>query len=443
MQGKYYIKNMDLVGFHNVNDKMAFQMAYYEAKGRRYLYCACFRDPGWHILDVTDPEHIRYIKWLECPDLNKFPNTNCPKIQVADGLMITALAGSIPHLTGAEPGKTYLDGVFIWDLKEDPENPKLLSHWSTGVKNGFGVHRFFYNGGRYVHLSASCPGFSTLIYRILDIQNPANPVEVGRWWLPEQWLAGQQQPEVQKPKPVWELMDEAGLHGPPYVVGNRAYLSYSGAGAVILDISDITLPRLLGRLRLSPPFSGVAAGARCHTFLPLTSRGFAVATNEGERFAVYSKEALNSLPTQPMGNLHMIDVHDPRHPALVAEFPYPEVPDDWPWDDFNDCGLGAPGPLGPHNLHEPKSLPHVEDNSNRVYCCYFHAGLRVYNVKNPYRPREIAYFIPPMINEWKFHHFPGPKVGTSEDIVVDDRGYIFIDTFHDGIYVLRLKDNID
>ena len=41
------------------------------------------------------------------------------------------------------------------------------------------MHRFFYNGGRYVHLSATCKGFRGYIYLILDLVDPKNPVEAG------------------------------------------------------------------------------------------------------------------------------------------------------------------------------------------------------------------------------------------------------------------------
>jgi hypothetical protein len=36
-----------------------------------------------------------------------------------------------------------------------------------------------------------------------------------------------------------------------------------------------------------------------------------------------------------------------------------------------------------------------------------------------------------------FQQPPGPMLATSEDVIVDKRGNIFIDTFHDGIYALR------
>ena len=31
----------------------------------------------------------------------------------------------------------------------------------------------------------------------------------------------------------------------------------------------------------------------------------------------------------------------------------------------------------------------------------------------------------------------GPMIATTEDVIVDNRGNIFMDTYHDGLYVLR------
>ena len=73
-------------------------------------------------------------------------------------------------------------------------------------------------------------------------------------------------------------MDWPQLHGPPFVVGNLAYLSYYCEGLIILDISDITRPKKIGQLQLKGPFSGKFAGARTHTCLPLPGRNFLVAT---------------------------------------------------------------------------------------------------------------------------------------------------------------------
>ena len=143
-----------------------------------------------------------------------------------------------------------------------------------------------------------------------------------------------------------------------------------------------------------------------------------------------------------MNNLHMVDVSDPTHPTLVAEFPYPEVPEDFPYPNFNVMNLGCQGPFGPHNLHEPMSnKPWLEQRGDRVYCCYFAAGLRIYDVSDPYYIKELAYFIPPNPNKKPedsfFPGLPGPRNAMTEDCCVDDRGYIYVTCFDDGFYVLK------
>ena len=95
----------------------------------------------------------------------------------------------------------------IWSL-EDPENPRRLGHYKTG---GDGTHRNFYAGGRYVHTTALPKGYQGHIYQIVDIADPARPVEVSRWWRKGQWIGGG---ETGATKDVL-------LHGGAYVKGER------------------------------------------------------------------------------------------------------------------------------------------------------------------------------------------------------------------------------
>ena len=431
-----YSKNVELLGFHDLHDRPGFQMALQSVEGRYYLYVSHFRHPGVSILEVTDPASPRFVRYIEGPQL---AGQVVNKIQVADGLMLCALGTGIPFLHDIAFDDPYIPGLQIYDVKTDPENPRLLSTWQASEAKPcdnicLGVHRFFYNGGRYAHLAATCDGFSNMIYRILDIGDPTNPKEVGRWWMPEQWEQGIKDcdlPDIAFP------MNYAGLHGPPYVKGNHVYCGYNGAGMVILDISDITLPKLVGQLKTYPLTGGKFSGARCHTVLPLSKRPYAIFTNEGERFPCLSKEVLGG-QAQPLNILGMVDCRDVTDPTLVAVFPYPEVPEGFPYPNFNDCGLGCQGPFGPHNIHEPHDHPDLEDRNDRLYCCYFHAGLRIYDIADPYVPKELAYFIPKNPTKWCFpNHYPGPMLATTEDVIVDKRGNIFIDTFHDGLYCLR------
>ena len=438
-----YIKNMEVVGFSDLNGINAFQMALYKTGDKYYMYCGSFKGAGVNILDVTDPSRPQVVGcvWVSDPEVYFAQST--PKIQVADDKLIVALGGGVPFLHGIKAGDPADDGLQIYDLKEDPVHPRLLSHWHTGLPNGMGVHRFAYNGGKYVYMPAECPGFVGFIVRILDISDPCNPVEAGRWWKPEQFKDGMLEgtyPVGHAAEKDWPMCHACTLSADR---PNELYLGYFGGGGIILDISDPTRPKLISQLMVQPPFAGKLCGARCHTYLPLTGRNFAVLTNEGERFPFFTKEniAASAHPgAQPMNNLHMIDVSDPKDPVLVAEFPYPEVPEGFPYRNFNDCGIGAQGPFGPHNVHEPMGKPWLQDDPNLIYNCYFHAGLRVFDVSDPSDIKEIAYFIPPNPEKLLFQiPVPGPMIATTEDVVVDDRGYIYIDTWHDGMYILRLN----
>lgn len=138
-------KNIEFIGYDDMNGKPGFQMAMQKSGDKYYIYTASFRHNGWNIIDVTDPSHPRNVKWLEGPwlyeDLHDGQGT--PKIQIADGIMVTAHGGTMKELHGTEIGLPFWGGIMIWDVKTDPENPILLSKFEC--KGGAGVHRFFYN----------------------------------------------------------------------------------------------------------------------------------------------------------------------------------------------------------------------------------------------------------------------------------------------------------
>ena len=418
-------KNVDLVAYHDLNGRPGFQMAIQCVSDRWYLYVAHWNAHGFSILDVTEPTSPKYVKFV--PEPGGKPGTTTNKIQVADGIMITNLATLNPIFHDYFPDMPFDEGILIWDVK-DPENPKCLSHWSTGAK---GTHRNYYGGGRYVHLSASCRGFDGNIYRIVDIIDPAHPVEVGRWWLPEQYEAG-----GAKNRPGEKIH----LHGPPYPnsKGDRAYLSYAGLGMVIVDISDITLPRYLGSLQTTPPFGWGAP--TCHTVVPIERRNLAIITSEGRRLMARATGSKQTGKRPPMNFIGVADISDEKDPALISIFPTPEPPPDDRFKNYFETErIGAYG-FGPHNVHEPHYHPDMEYRDDRIYVTYCIAGLRIYDISDPFMPKEIAYYVPPDPKDWlwqKSGGLGGELRANPEDIIVDKRGYIFMDNMQAGLHVLR------
>lgn len=365
-----------------------------------------------------------------------------PKIQIADGLMITAHGGTMKELHGVEPGLPFWGGIMIWDVKTDPENPKLLSRFECA--GGPGAHRFFYNGGRYIYVVGSCEGFVGFILRIVDIQDPANPVEVGRWWNDEQHLGtrkGGTPPRFGSP----EFMVMPSLHACT-VKDGVAYLACPNKGFILLDVKDPANPNLIGILPINPVFGGGAGGAAVHTAMPLGNRPYAIVTTEGERARYFCNEATEGLfkkiVTQPMNMIGVVELTDPANPSLISVFPYPEVPKGYTHGENFNIVDGVRIPFGPHNMFDAFGPDVYERRSDRVYNCHFNAGLRIYDVSDPFRPREIAYFLPPDPEKMLFNNatgdlLPGPQVAITEDVLVDDRGYIYLDTFMDGLYIVK------
>ena len=123
------------------------------------------------MLDVTDPDAPQYCSFIAGPE-----NTWTIQVQVADGKMITALERIAPGWGGFDD-KSFSEGFLIWDVSR-PTEPRQLGHFRT---ESSGTHRNFYDGGNLVHAAAGAPGLTGKIYRIVDIADPTNPQEVGRF----------------------------------------------------------------------------------------------------------------------------------------------------------------------------------------------------------------------------------------------------------------------
>lgn len=173
-------ENVELLAYHDLGGRSGFKLALQEVRGRFFLYVAGFWHSGWSILDVTDPEHPELLRFLDGP-----PDTWTIQVQVAGGIMITALEHLPPGLTIGDPEAEPQDGFLIWDVHE-PDRPRLLGRWASGAA---GAHRNFHNGGQWVYATSTLPGFEGHVLAIVDIADPANPRTAGTWWHPGQHKA--------------------------------------------------------------------------------------------------------------------------------------------------------------------------------------------------------------------------------------------------------------
>jgi hypothetical protein len=253
----YFTHNIEPVGYHDLTGKPAFKLAMQEVNRRWYLYVAHLWHRGWSVLDVTDPAAPEFCAFVPGPE-----NTWTIQVQVAEGKMIAGLERIAPGWGGAD-GQPFTEGFYIFDVSA-PTKPKQIGHFKTGST---GTHRNFYDGGTLVHAAAGAPGMNGKIYRIVDIADPGNPREVGRFSLPEQAQGA-----------VTNGM-KFSCHGPAHIEGNRAYLSYGDGGGIILDVSDMSQPKMISQMA----FRGITATQGIHTYLPLPRRKIALVNDEAIR----------------------------------------------------------------------------------------------------------------------------------------------------------------
>jgi hypothetical protein len=146
-------------------------------------------------------------------------------------------------------------------------------------------------------------------------------------------------------------------------------------------------------------------GGSTHTCLPLPWRGLVVATDEQVHDGPHAPAALHPRP----GRLR-------REPAGPGPSAHP-------------AGFGGlPLRFGAHNLYENQPGSCISERI--VFATYFSAGVRVYDLADPARPREVAHWVPDPP--------PGQPAAQINDLFVDDGGLVWVtDRISGGLYVLQ------
>ena len=74
-----------------------------------------------------------------------------------------------------------------------------------------------------------------------------------------------------------------------------------------------------------------------------------------------------------------------------------------------------------------------------IFATYHNAGLRVYDIRNAFEPKEVGYFVPPP-PEKIVDQRPNPaKVIQSCDVFVDNEGLMYLTDTNAGLYILQYE----
>ncbi len=407
------------------------------ARGRQRLLPA---GRGW--LDITDPTKPVLIETGQ----TRIGGCVAYNTKLRKWIMMSSagrpLTGANPEFPYGQYHKEYREKVLNWpgfrgirthDVT-DPTRPVLLQEFSTG-KRGGGTHHNFYDGGRYAYLDAGWdddlrmenaqrPSSNGIM--IVDMSDPAQIKEVARWWVPGQRLGEEE--EYKKCVFAGDRAAWTGNHGAltvPRRVEDGGTIGYGGFGhfgMYVMDLSDITKPRPLGKV--SWEFETIG-GLPYHTVYPVHEDPRAPRLRN---LVIGVPETVQPDCREPYKTPYVIDVSNPRAPRIIGLFPRPKAPKEAPYTDF----CFARGRFGSHNTQAwvAPGTPRPE----LIAITYFVAGVRLFDLSDPTAPREVAWYVPPRDGE--IEKYETWFRGTAEGVFVEwDRNLIWLGC-HAGTYCL-------
>jgi hypothetical protein len=435
--------NMRLVGANDLQHRAAYQPTIHHQGDRYIAYIGHHGGTpevpkpinpitgqaefnGTSIVDVTDPAHPRYLAHI--------PGT--PGNYEAGGAQMTRVCDG-KTLPKGDPNKTYLLRVFggkgheIYDVS-DPAHPVRIWH-TEGPLND--THKSFWECDTGIaYLVSGVPGWRVnRMTEVYDMSDPAHPVKIRDFGLPGQ------QPGATGPIPEQ-------LHGMISLgrEANRIYFGYGTNKGGMMQIIDrdklINGPKEptpenllypeVGRLVMTP-WNGA------HTTFPMPKMPipeFAKDTVGATRdIVMIVDEEIRNECQEPQQMAWFVDVTIENHPMVISNFQVPE-------GSGNFCQRG--GRFGTHSSNESMAPVFYK---KLVFLSYFNAGVRAVDIRDPYHPKEVGYFIPSITEATdkrciKVNGADRCKIAIqTNNVETDDRGYIYIvDRADSGLQILEL-----
>jgi LVIVD repeat len=363
-------------------DAAGHDCAYYDTT---LLYPTNFLDQegGVNVMDVTDPKNPTLTASLVTGAMNT-PH---------ESLVVSQKRGLVAAVAG---NPTTNAGVIdIYDISKDCRTPELKSSTPMGLLG----HESGISPDGNTFYSAS-PGTRTLV--AVDISNPSVPVPVSIYRVDSHGLS---------------ISND----------GNRAYVAGTGSGLHILDTSEVQSRAANAEIteisNLTWPTMSIPQNA-----IPVTIGGHPYVM-EIDEFGTLSK----------VGAARMIDIADEKTPKVVGDMRL-EVHQPENFDAIrNDNGAqnGLQGYAG-HYCNVPSRV-----DPGIVACSFILSGLRIFDVRDPKRPREIAYFnapVDPRIIPAAGISPPPSNWAMSSPSFVPERGEIWYSDGLSGFYVVRVTN---
>jgi hypothetical protein len=392
--------NLDLVGQRGgaggfrvgrYVDKSGRECAYYDTAllhPANYMSIPGLPSTGVAVLDMSDPAHPVQTDLLD----------SLPMQMPHESLSVNQARGLIAAEMGN--GLTAPALMSIYDASADCRHPELqattqvarLGHEGNFAPDG---RTFWIGGGQGI--------------AAVDVTNPRFPRKV---WEGAAWSHG--------------LSTSAD--------GNRLYVADPIDGQLaIYDVSEVQARKP------DPQVREISRLAYHPVSIPQST---APMTIEGKRYLLEFDEFAFRFNTVPqtlsdVGGARIIDISDERHPRVVS---YLRLEINQP--DVRPRYIADPGALNPaqgyavHYCAVPR-----EDDPQIVACSFINSGLRVFDIRDPEHPREVAYFVSPPARGLS-NGAQASDFALSQPVLVPERREVWYTDAISGFYALRLDDRV-
>jgi hypothetical protein len=435
--------NMRLVGYNDLQARSAYQPTIHHQGDRYIAYIGhhggtdAIPDPvnpltgkaepnGTSIVDVTDPAHPKYLHHIPGQE-GKYESGGAQMVRVCDGKTLPRGDRNAVYMLRAVGS----EGHEIWNVA-DSANAVLVTHIGEGLKD---THKNFWECDTGIaYLVSGAPDWRTRrMTQIYDLSDPAHPVKIRDFGLPGQ-----------EPGSTGAVPTE--LHGPISTgpIGNRVYFGYGTDKGGIMQIVDrdkllhgpaeptaenLRYPEI-ARLTMSA-FNGA------HTTFPMPGMPISEYAHDKDGnkrdIVMIVDEAIQNECGEPRQMVWFADVTTETRPMMISSWTVPEA-------SGNFCERG--GRFGSHSSNESMAPVYYK---KLAFIAFFNAGVRALDIRDPYHPKEVGYFIPSITpaTDKRCVTLEGVercKVAIqTNNVETDDRGYIYaVDRANTGLHIVEL-----
>jgi hypothetical protein len=399
---KGYTCNTQLVGHegrsggfrvHRFVDRAGHECAYYDTTLLFPLNAQNLGDQptGVAVLDMTSPANPKRTTTLVTQAMQS-PHESV-NISKQRGLL-AAVYGN----PGIGPGV-----VDVYDLNTDCRRPELMASAPVGF---LGHESGFAPDGRTFYATSLFDGHVTAV----DLTNPRAPVPLA-------------------------VIDNLSHGMSTSDDGNRGYMAARQRGLEILDLSEIQSRKPAPQAKLISSYRWDNMSIP-QVAIPVTIGGHPYVV-EVDEFSI--DEPGGDFPAQNgpiVGAARIIDIADERNPKVVGDMRLAvNQPENRAAIEGDPGATSSVQGYAGHYCNVPR-----RKDPGIVACSFILSGLRVFDIRDPRKPKEIAYFVAPpapspVLNERS-------NFAMSQPDFAPERGEIWYSDGNSGFYAVRIANGL-